>query len=209
MRPNPATVNDPDYGRWLPSFDSLPVGTPESATSPYKDMLQNHSYYVYTTPRPHDWYVAGFALNVTAVQVIGIVVQVSTDEEEENMCLRQTEGSAVLGWPVNSPEPGRTVQINPHWLPLPCAWCLDEMRGSVWGSLDIAGPSIEAGIEAHWSRRECDEYESFYKVSAGHQLRFVISNRFTALLPSTQITVVGMRWLPWDGDQPARRVKVA
>lgn len=205
-KPNIMKVGDPENGRFIPSYDSLPTGTPDAATSPYRDMLQNHSYYIYTTPRPFDWYVAGFAINCTAVQVIAINIQVSTDEERENLSLRVIDAGAVLGWPVNAPEPGETCQINSHWLPLPGATCFDE-SGGAWGWFNVETEGgANFGASAWASKRECYFERPFYKVSSGKQLRFIVANRFTAELPTTAISVAGVRWLPWEGDQPYRRI---
>lgn len=202
---NQLGVGDPGDGRWIPSYDSLPTGTPDAATSPYRDMLQNHTYNIYTTPRPFDWYVAGFAINCTAVQVVSLQIQASTDEERENLSLRVIDAGAVLGWPINAPEPGETCQINSHWLPIPGATCFED-AGSAWGWFNVDTPIGEVGA-AGWAKgRDCYFERPFYKVSSGNQFRFIVANRFTAELPNTAISVVGVRWLRWYGDEPYRRI---
>jgi len=207
-RPDRVNVGNPDYGRWIPSIDSLPTGTPESATSPYRDMLLNHSYYIYSTPKPFDWFVYGFGLNRTAVQIVGVDISISTDEERENLSLRTIDASAVLGYATQTPEIGTgTVQINPHWLPLPGAYCFEERGDGIWGWFNA---ETEGGGEfggALWAgRKNCRISRPPYKVTSGKQLRFIIANRFTAELPNTVISVMGTRWLPWSGDAPARKV---
>lgn len=196
-------INDPSWGRWIPSYDSLPTGTPDAATSPYRDMLQNHTYYIYTTPRPFDWYVYGFAINTTAVQVVSINIDVSVDQSRENLSSRTIDAGAVLGWPVNAPEPGETCQINSHWLPIPSAHCFDEEVGGVWGWFDVETEHNNFGMSAWAGRRKCRIERPPYKVNSGNQFRFKIANRFTAVLPDTTVSVVGIRWLPWRGDDPA------
>lgn len=202
-------VNDPDYGRWIPSYDALPVGTPSAATSPYRDLLQNHSYYIYTVPRPFDWFVYGFGINCLSIQVVALTLSISTDEEKENLSLRTIDASAVLGWPIANPEGdgGNDAQFNPHWLPLPGAHCFDESKGGIWGWVEAQGEEFNAGISAHVSRKKCRIERPPYKVTTGKQLRFILANRFTAILPTQCVTVVGARWLPWEGDQPARKIK--
>lgn len=200
-------INDPEYGRWVPSYDAIPAGTPESATSPYRDLLQNHSYYLYTVARPFDWYVFGFGINCLAIQVISLQISVSTDEERENLSLRTIDASAVLGWPTSNPEGdgGTDVQFNPHWLPLPGATCFDDSKGGVYGWVEAEGESFDLGISAHAKRKGCKFQRPPYKVSTGKQLRFILANRFTAILPDQCLVVVGARWLPWEGDQPVPR----
>lgn len=204
-RPDRININDPDFGRWIPSIDAIPTGTPEAATSPYRDMLQNYSYYVYTLPRPFDWYVYGFAINCTAVQVVSVMIQVSCDEERENLSLRVIDAGAVLGWPVQTPEVSETCQINSHWLPIPSAFCFDEGRG-IWGWFNVESESLNWGASAWANGKRCRVERPPFKVTSGQQIRFIISNRFTGELPNTVISVVGTRWLPWEGDNPARKI---
>lgn len=206
-RPDRVNINNPDYGRWIPSYDSLPTGTPDAATSPYRDMLQNHTYNVYSSPKPFDWFVYGFAINVTSVQVVSIQIQISTDEEKENLSLRVIDAGAVLGWPVATPEVGggETCQINSHWLPLPSAYCFDE-GGGAWGWINVETDRGDIGAAAWANRKNCRIERPPYKVTSGKQLRFIIANRFTAVLPDTNVTVIGARWLPWEGDEPARKI---
>lgn len=201
-------VNDPDFGRWIPSFDSLPVGTPEAATSPYRDLLQNYSYYIYTTPRPFDWYVFGFGINCLSIQVVSLSLSVSDDEWRENLSLSTLDASAVLGWPRFNPEGtgGAVVQFNPHWLPLPGAYCFDEDKGTAWGWVEAKTDEWDFGISAHVQRKKCRIQRPPFRVSSGRQIRFIVANRFTQMLPTQNITVVGVRWLPWDSDAPARKV---
>lgn len=181
-----------DNGRWIPSYDVLAVGTFTSATSGVPSMLLNHSYRVFTRPRPFPWYVFGFSANWETDQLQDTLIDVADMSKRENMCGGFFAASALLG---------TEAQLNPGWLPLQYAAYEIEGLHKFWAEATLENPAFKTGLKFWIDRDKQARFIAPYVMHPGKIMRFIVANRCEGDFEGSLLTVVGMRWLNWDAER--------
>lgn len=183
---NQATDHTFEFGHWIPCYHAIPVGQVQSDGS--ADLLEDRSFTVFTMPQPFDWYVFGFASDWSQSFLLDTIIHVAYMGEKENVSTRFLPASALLG---------RPNQYNPGWLPLQCGY--DEgpkiHKAWAWGALETEQSEYGIGI---WYDSKARNFIAPFRVPQGEQLRFIVGNRCDEDFEDTTLTVVGMRWMPWD-----------
>lgn len=180
-----------DNGRWVPSIDVIQVGSYSAVTNRASDLLLNHSYRVFTQPKPFDWYVFGFAANWAIDLVIDTFIDLANLSVRENLTNRFINGGGFLGVPTNITAGWQPMQVGHHEINGLHKWW-------AWGEMTTA--DFELGAEICIDRNK-PQWVAPYVLASGKQFRFILQNHCAQNFTDTKLSVIGQRWLPWDAER--------
>jgi hypothetical protein len=180
-----------DNGRWIPSMDVVTVGSFLTDANLSADFLLDHSYRVFTQPKPFDWYLFGFAANWAIDFTVDTFIDVADLSVRENMTSRFITGGHFLGVPTN---------ITAGWMPMQIAH--HEITGvhKFWAWAEAYTSDWEVGLEV-CANRDKPQWIAPYMLPAGKQLRLILQNHCAEDFEDTKLSMIGQRWLPWDAER--------
>lgn len=190
-------VSNFDLGRWAPSIDTIAVGSPSAGKiGDPTTLAAGRSYYVYTEPKPFDWYVFKFAFSWNENNQ-SLFMNIADMGEDEAMMLSSGPMSGLFGNPTQAfgaPLPYQYGYLEPEASKKRWAWAFRV------GSVEI---------DLWWGRGTGDIANQFiapYKVLQGNSLRFIVQNKSTVTdVANASLAIVGARWLKWGGEVELQR----